>query len=87
MATIICKLSLGLKNQEVFIQSQKYSKKQTIESFQVPTEQLADFIAKTSDVSKAVLSGPIDYLKKIEEDTQKKEKSKYSKIKTEFTFL
>lgn len=87
MATIICKLSLGLKNQEVFIQSQKYSKKKTIESFQIPTEQLADFIAKTSDVSKAVLSGPIDYLKKIEEDTQKKEKSKYSKIKTEFTFL
>ena len=87
MATIVCKLQLGLKNQEIFIQSQKYSKKETIESFNIPTQQIADFIAKANDVQQAVLSGPATYLEKIKKDTHNKEQLKYSKIKTNFTFI
>ena len=87
MAVIICKLALGLKDQEVFIKGQKYGGKPTLETYKIPTEELSNFIAKTADVSEAVLTGPTDYLKKIEKDTLKKEKSLYTKIKTNFTFL
>lgn len=87
MAVIISKINLGLRDQEVFIKGQKYSNKQTLETFKVPTEKLSEFIAKTEDVENVVLAGPIAYLKEIEKDTQKKEKSLYKKIKTNFTFL
>lgn len=87
MAVIISKINLGLKNQEVFIKGQKYSNKETLETFKVPTEKLSEFIAKTEDVAEVVLSGPTDYLKEIQKDTEKKEKSLYKKIKTNFTFL
>ena len=87
MSTIICNLKLGLRDQEVYIRGQKYSNKQTLESFKVPTEKLSEFIANTKDTNQAVLQGPIDYLKKIKENTEKIEKTKYSKIKTNFTFL
>lgn len=53
----------------------------------MPTEKLSEFIANTKDTNQAVLQGPIDYLKKIKENTEKIEKTKYSKIKTNFTFL
>lgn len=87
MPTIICNLKLGLREQEVFIRGQKYHNKQTLETFKVPTEKLSEFIANTQDVNQVVLQGPIDYVKKIKENTQKMEKTKYSKIKTNFTFI
>lgn len=87
MATIVCKLHLGLRNQQIFIQGQKYSKKETIENYSVPTEKLSSFIATAEGVSEAVLEGPVDYLKKIKEDTQKEEMARYSKVKTKFTFI
>lgn len=87
MANAVCKLQLGLKNQTIFIKNYKYHNKQTLESIKVPTEEIPNFIAKTSDITEVVLSGPIEYLKKIEKDTEKIEKTKYSTIKTKFTFI
>jgi len=87
MATIICKINLGLKNQTVFIRSEKYSNKETMEEYQMPIEDISSFIANTQDVADAVFSGPREYAKKIEQETKEKEKAKYSKIKTRFIYI
>ena len=84
MATIICKINLGLKNQTVFIRSEKYSNKETMEEYQMPIEDISSFIANTQDVADAVFSGPREYAKKIEQETKE---AKYSKIKTRFIYI
>ena len=87
MATLICKINLGLKNQTVFIRSEKYSHKETMEEYQMPFEDIASFIAGAQDVEEAVFSGPREYAKKIEQETKEKEKARYSKIKTKFVYI
>lgn len=87
MATLICKINLGIKNQTVFIRSEKYSHKETMEEYQMPVEDIASFIADMQDVEEAVFSGPREYAKKIEQETKEKEKTKYSKVKTRFVYI
>lgn len=87
MATIICKINLGIKMQQVYIESKKYSDKKIVETYQLPIDDLATFIAKHEDVKQARLSGPKFYLEKIEKDTKEIEMRQYSKEKTVFYYI
>ncbi len=86
MAKIICKINIGIRNQTVYIRSQKYSNKQTLESFEVPIENIAHFIMQQQDVSEVYLSGSKVYVTKIEDDVKELELKKYSTNKIKFIY-
>lgn len=86
MARIICKINIGLKNQTVYIQGQKYSNKQTLESFEMPIQNIANFIIDQQGISEVRLSGSKIYTEKIEDDVKELELKKYSKNKIKFIY-
>ena len=86
MARAICKINMGLKNQTVYIQSQKYSNKQTLESYEVPFQNLANFFINQSDITEIHFGGSKTFAQKIENDIKKLELEKYSKNTIQFKY-
>lgn len=82
MATAICKINLGLKEQTLFIQDNGEMK-----NYQLSLNDLSNFIVEKTDINEVIFSGPRQYVKKIEQETKEKEKSKYTKIKTKFIYI
>ena len=88
MAKIICKVNIGLSKQTVYIESQKYSGKRTLEHFVVPTEEIPNFIVKQKDIEDIYLGGATkDYLSKIEQETNELEKTLYSQSTKTFHYI
>ena len=86
MARVICKINIGLKNQTVYIQGQKYSNKQTLESYEMPVQEVANFIANQQGISEVHFGGSKIYTEKIEDDIKELELKKYSKNKIKFFY-
>lgn len=86
MPTIICKINLGTRLQRIYIQNEKYSKKEILETYWMPFEAISDFILKQEDVFQVKMYGPKSYTEKIEKEVHEKELTKYSKIKTNFIY-
>ena len=53
MATAICKINLGLKEQTLFIQNDKEMK-----TYQLSFDDLSNFIVEKSDINEVIFSGP-----------------------------
>ena len=87
MARMICKINMGTLMQKVFIQGQKYSNKKTIEPYRISLDDLPDFIVEHSDVQDVFLKGPMEYTKKIKQETEEKEMLKYSKVTKTFHII
>lgn len=86
MARVICKINIGLKNQTVYVQGEKYNNRQTLESFEMPIQNIANFIVNQQGISEVRLSGSKIYTEKIEDDVKELELKKYSKNKIKFIY-
>ena len=86
MARVICKINVGLKNQTVYIQNQKYSKKQTLESYEIPIQNIADFIVNQSGITEVHFGGSKIYTEKIEDNIKNLELKKYNKNTIKFIY-
>lgn len=84
MAKIICKINIGLKNQKVYIQGQKYSNKQTLESYDVPIEDIAKFIISQEGINEVYLGGIKNYTEEIKNEIKDLEIQKYAKNTIKF---
>lgn len=86
MAKAICKINVGLKNQTIYIQGQKYSNKQTLESYEVPIQNIANFLINQSGITEIHLGGSKVYIQKIEDDIKDLEIKKYAKNSIKFIY-
>lgn len=86
MAKAICKINVGLKNQTIYIQGQKYSNKQTLESYEVPIQNIANFLINQSGITEIHLGGSKVYIQKIEDDIKDLEIKKYAKNSIKFVY-
>ena len=87
MAKVICKINLGAKNQNIYIQSQKYSNKQTLETYEVPIENIANFIISQQGIDEVYLGGTKIYIEKIEDEIKDLEIKKYAKNTIKFYYI
>lgn len=68
-----CKINIGTLYQTIFFSDGRRIKEN------IPLCSLSTFFAKEKDINKVYLDGaPIDFLKKIEEETNKLEQSMYT---------
>lgn len=87
MAKVICKINLGTKTQTVYIQGQKYSNKQTLESYEIPIENIANFIISQQGIDEVYLGGTKIYTEKIEDEIKDLEIKKYAKNTIKFHYI
>lgn len=86
MEKLICKIQPGLKNQIIYIQSEKYDNKKTLETFSIPLNEIPDFIINQK-VYDVYFRGNKDFISKIEKDIKQKEIEKYSENKIIFNYI
>ena len=86
MEKIVCNISLGAKNQDVYIIGEKYSNKKTIQSFSMPVDEIPNFIIK-HDIYDIVLKGPKTFTQQIEEKIKQQGLEKYTQNKIKFTYM
>ena len=87
-AKLICKINMGALKQDVYIQGQKYSGKQTLENFKLSLDEIPEFIAKQRDIKDIYISGVNqNFFQKIEMDTRKIEYSLYNKDTKFFHYI
>ena len=88
MAKIICKIDLGMLKQDLFIESQKYSGKPTLEKFSLTLDEIPSFIAKQKDIKDIYIKGANKtFLEKIEHDTKKLEYNLYNQDTKYFHYI
>ena len=85
MKEIICKLHLGLKEQEVFI----YSKEEKDFSvFKMDIKQIPNFIANQQEIKDVYLAGPKNFVRKIEDEIHELETKMYTAgVKSEIHYM
>lgn len=83
---MVCKINIGTRMQQVFIEGEKYSKKKTIETFWMPLDDISTFIADHEDVEDVYLVGPMAITKHIQKIAETKEQEQYKKVFTNFHY-
>lgn len=87
MARIVCNIFIGDLNQTVYIESEKYSGKKTLEKYSVPLKDFPKFIVNQIDIDEIYLFGNSEFAKKIEKDTKTLEQNLYEKNTKKFYYM
>ena len=87
MARIVCNIIIGDYNQDIYIESEKYSGKKTLERYSMPLKDFPKFILDQPEINEIYLFGNSDYAKKIEKETKELEQSLYAKDTKKFYYM
>lgn len=87
-AKAICKIDLGVIDQTIYVQNEKYKGKQTLETYKSSLKELPEFFANLNDVNDIYLSGASkDFELTIEKETRKIQYKKYNQDTKIFHYI